>query len=56
MLKATLMRIIRDLNDNTEDNPEYLRGQVEMAMHLLGYSSPEDFDGDNLRAELMEAL
>lgn len=60
MLKAMLIKIMRDLNgdgDNAaEVNPEYLRGQIEMAMNILGYSTPDDFDGDDLRAELMAAV
>lgn len=55
MLKETIKRIICDLNDDADANPEYLRGQVELAMNLLGYSTVEDFDGDNLRAELTRA-
>lgn len=39
------------LFNNGSDNAEYLRGQVELAMHLLGYTD----DGDELRAELEES-
>ena len=51
---ATAIAHIRDLNSlpelgafapRTVDNPEYLRGQVELVMGLVGY---ED-DGDDLR-------
>lgn len=57
MLKAMLIKIMRDLNDNgTADNPEYLRGQIEMAMNILGYSTPDDLDGDNLYDELLGAV
>lgn len=58
MLKSMLIEIMRDLNSEADvtDNPEYIRGQVEMAMSILGYSTDDDFDGDNLRAELYAAV
>lgn len=47
MLREQIKQYIYLLN-NGSDNTEYLRGQVELAMHLLGY----DGDGDELRLEL----
>lgn len=38
MFKKALIEIIRDLNESVTSNPEYLRGQVELAVSLLGYS------------------
>lgn len=46
-MREQLRQIVWLLN-NGSDNSEYLRGQVELVMHLLGY---ED-DGDELRAEV----
>ena len=56
-VKEMLIKIIRDLNDNgTAGNPEYLRGQIELAMNVLGYSNEDDFDGFALRNSLMAAV
>lgn len=52
MIRHAIEDIIRDLNESQHSNPEYLRGQVEMAMCLLGY---ED-DGYDLRQELTNIL
>jgi hypothetical protein len=46
-LKERIREFIHLLN-NGSDNTEYLRGQVELAMNLLGYEN----DGEELRAEL----
>ena len=61
MLNSTvrdmLIKIIRDLNDNgAAGNREYLRGQIELAMQILGYSNEADFDGFALRNELMATV
>lgn len=47
--KDQIKNIICLLN-NGSDNGEYLRGQVELAMYLIGYEG----DGDDLRKELEE--
>lgn len=47
LLKQEIAAHIALLNYRS-DNDEYLRGQVELAMHLIGYTD----DGDDLRAEL----
>lgn len=48
-LDEQLRRGIRFHNDDAS-NPEYLRGQVEMAAYIIGYSDPGG--GDALREDL----
>jgi len=47
-LKEQIKTYIHLLNEGS-DNTEYLRGQVELAMNLLGYDGDTE---DTLRAEL----
>lgn len=47
-MKDQIKKYIHLLNDGS-DNNEYLRGQVELAMNLLGYSTDTQ---DALREEL----
>jgi hypothetical protein len=46
-LKNSIREAIRLYNEGS-DNSEYLRGQIELAMYLLGYEG----DGTDLRVEL----
>lgn len=39
------IEVIADLNDNSDDYPEYRRGQIDLLITLLGYSD----DGYALR-------
>ena len=47
-LKEQIKEYIYLLNEGS-DNAEYLRGQVELAMNLIGYEAGEE---DSLREEL----
>jgi hypothetical protein len=51
-LKESLLYAIKMYNDDKEVNPEYLRGQVELSMFLLGETS----DNEELYAELENAV
>lgn len=51
--RADLVRIIRGLNAAPSTNPEYLRGQIELVMDVLGYECGED---EVLRASLMQEV
>lgn len=52
-MKHLLLTMISEMNANTEANPEYLRGQVELARELLGYA--DDGAGEDLYQELTQA-
>lgn len=47
---TVLLRECIRLHNDDASNPEYLRGQVEMAAYIIGYSDPGE--GDALREDL----
>lgn len=55
-MRNKLIAIIKDLSDNPLGNPEYVRGQLEMATDILGYEDDGYYDRKAILSEAFPNL